>query len=238
MRPFADSRGLQGFFFVKDVRKNTAEQFHAAATAIADKVMTNSLSSLNVVHYHRQVARWMCKTMWAPSLAVVRLQWPDVLEEVDERSTFHTEDATQRAVVICDRFAVLLLALPSLRHWVSGGTSAQEYEAAVSLAQELLDLSENRCVSAFRSLDNFLSNYNSLRVVAGMTTAVSAAECCAALVARVHDERRNRPSGRDGIRMISPRRRTVMARLKVLEQSSTTWPRTEMPSRSSCAPPM
>ena len=58
----------------------------------------------------------MCKTMWVPSLAIVRLQWPDVLEEVDERSTFPTEDATQRAVVIRDRFAVLLLSLPSLRH--------------------------------------------------------------------------------------------------------------------------
>ena len=31
-----------------------------------------------------------------------------------------------------------------------------------------------------------------------MTAAVSAAERCAALVARVRDERRNRPAGRDG----------------------------------------
>ena len=46
---------LQGFFLVKDVRENPADQFHAAATAIADKVMTKSLSSLSVVHYPRQV---------------------------------------------------------------------------------------------------------------------------------------------------------------------------------------
>ena len=135
-----------------------------------------------------------------PSLAIVRLQWPGVLEEVGERSAwiFQTEDATQRAVVIRDRPAVLLLALPSLRHWVSGGTSAQEYEAAVSLARELLDVAEHRSVSAFRSLGNFLSNYDSLQVVVGMTAAILAAERCAALVARVHGGRRNRPSGRDG----------------------------------------
>ena len=102
----------------------------------------------------------MCKTLWVPSLAITRLQWPDVLEEVDERSTFQTEDATQHAVVIRDRFAVLLLSLPSLRHWVSGGTSAQECEAAVSLAQELLDVAEHRSISAFRSLESFLASYN------------------------------------------------------------------------------
>ena len=88
MRPFADLRGLQGLFLVKDVRENPADQFHAAASAIADKVMTKSLSSLSVVHYPRQVSRWMCKTMWVASLAIVRLQWPDDLEEVDECSTF------------------------------------------------------------------------------------------------------------------------------------------------------
>jgi hypothetical protein len=93
MRPFADLRGLQGLFLVKGVRENPADQFHAAASAIASKVITKSISSLNVVHYPRQVSRWMCKTMWVPSLAIVRLQWPDVLEEVDERSTFQTEDA-------------------------------------------------------------------------------------------------------------------------------------------------
>ena len=198
MRPFADLRGLQGFFLAKDLRENSDEQFHASASAIADKVMTNSLSSLSVVHYPRQVARWMGKTLWVPSLATVRLQWPDVLEEIDERSVFQTEDATQRAVVIRDRFAVLLLSLLSLRHWVSGGTSAQEYEAAVSLVQELLDVAEHRSISAFRSLDLFLSNYDSLQVVVGMTASVSAAERCSALVARIRDERRNRPVGRDG----------------------------------------
>ena len=133
-----------------------------------------------------------------PSLAIVRLQWPDVLEEVDERSAFQTEDATQRAVVIRDRFAVLLLSLPNLRHWVSGGTSAQEYEAAVSLAQELLNVAEHRSISAFRSLESFLLGYNSLQLVVGMAASVSAAERCTALVARVRDERRNRPAGREG----------------------------------------
>ena len=64
---------------------------------------------------------------------------------------------TQRAVVIRNRFAVLLLSLPNLRHWVSGGTSAQEYEAAASLAQELLDVADHRSISAFRSLESFLS---------------------------------------------------------------------------------
>ena len=135
MRPFAGLRGLQGFFLAKDVDENPADQFHTSACAIiASRVMTKSLSSLNVMHYPRPVSRWMCKTLWVPSLAIVRLQWPDVLEEVDERSAFQTEDATQRAVAIRDRFAMLLLSLPSLRHWMSGGASAQEYEAAVSLA--------------------------------------------------------------------------------------------------------
>ena len=120
IRPFADLRGLQRFFLGQDLRENPDEQFHGSASAIAAKVMTNSLKSLNVVHYPRQVARWMGKTLWVPSLAIVRLQWPDVLEEVDERSAFQTEDATQRAVVIRDRFAVLLLSLPSLQHRVSG----------------------------------------------------------------------------------------------------------------------
>ena len=100
-------------------------------------------------------------------------------------------------MVIRDRFAVLLLSLPSLRHWVLGGTSAQEYEAAVSLAQELLDVAEHQSISDFRSLETFLSNYDYLQVVVGMMAAVPAAERCAALVARVHDQRRNRPSGRD-----------------------------------------
>ena len=45
--------------------------------------------------------------MWLPSMATVRLQWPDVLEEIDERSAFQTEDPAKRAVVIRDRFAVL-----------------------------------------------------------------------------------------------------------------------------------
>ena len=198
LRPFADLRGLQGFFLKKDVRENYDDQFHASASAVAAKVMTNSLKSLNVIHYPRQVARWMCKTLWEPTLALVRLQWPDVLEEVDERSAFQTEEATQRAVVIRDRFTVLLLSLPNLRHWVSGGTSAQEYETSVSLARELLDVDEHRSISAFRSLESFLVGYNSLQLVAGMTVSVSAAERCSALVARVRDERRNRPSGRDG----------------------------------------
>ena len=56
MRPFADLRGLQGFFLGKDLCENPDEQFHASASAIAAKVMTNSLKSLNVVHYPRQVA--------------------------------------------------------------------------------------------------------------------------------------------------------------------------------------
>ena len=81
---------------------------------------------------------------------------------------------------------------------MSGGTSAQEYEAAVSLAQELLGVAENRSISAFRSLKSFLSGYNALQLVVGMTASVSAAERCTALVARVRDERRNRPAGRDG----------------------------------------
>ena len=72
MRSFADLRGLQGFFLAKGLRENPADQFHASASAIASKVMTNSLKSLNVVHYPRQVARWMCKTLWVPSLAIVR----------------------------------------------------------------------------------------------------------------------------------------------------------------------
>ena len=198
LRPFADLRGLQGFFLGKDLREHASDQFHASATAIADKVMTNSLKSLDVVHYPRQVSRWMCKTLWASSLAIVRLQWPDVLEEVDERSAFQTEDGTQRAVVIRNRFAVLLLSLPNLQHWVSGGTSAQEYEAAVSLAQELLEASDHRSISAFRSLESFLSGYSALQLVVGMTASVSAADRCTALVARIRDERRNRPAGRDG----------------------------------------
>ena len=74
LRPFADLRGLQGFFLGKDLREYSGEQFHASAAAIAAKVMTNSLKSLDVVHCPRQVARWMCKTLWAPSLAIVRLQ--------------------------------------------------------------------------------------------------------------------------------------------------------------------
>ena len=105
---------------------------------------------------------------------------------------------TQRAVVIRNRFAVLLLSLPNLRHWVSGGTSAQGYEATVSLAQALLDVAEHRSISAFRSLESFLSGYSALQLVVGMTSSVSAAERCTALVARVRDERRNRPADRDG----------------------------------------
>ena len=91
-----------------------------------------------------------------------------------------------------------LLSLPNLRHWVSGGTSAQEYEAAVSLAEELLDASDHRSISAFRSLESFLSGYSALQLVVGMTASVSAADRYTALVARVRDERRNRPAGRDG----------------------------------------
>ena len=82
MRPFADLRGLQGFFLAKNLRENPSDQFHASASAIASKVMTNSLKSLNAVHYPRKVSRWVCsKTLWMPSLAIVRLQWPDILEE-------------------------------------------------------------------------------------------------------------------------------------------------------------
>ena len=33
MRPFADLRGLQGFFLAKDLRENPADQFHASASA-------------------------------------------------------------------------------------------------------------------------------------------------------------------------------------------------------------
>ena len=66
LRPFADLRGLQGFFWGRDLRENSAEQFHASASAISNGVMTNSPRSLNVVHYPRQVSRWMCKTLWAP----------------------------------------------------------------------------------------------------------------------------------------------------------------------------
>ena len=103
-------------------------------------------------------------------------------------------------MVIRNRFAVLLLSLPNLQHWVSGGTSAQEYEyeAAVSLAQELLDALDHRSLSAFRSLESFLSGYSALQLVVGMTASVSAADRCTARVARVRDERRNRPAGRDG----------------------------------------
>ena len=173
-----------------------------------------------------------------PSLALVRLQWSDVFEEVDDRSTFQTEDATQRAVVIRDRFAVFLLSLPSLRHWMSGGTSAQEYESAVSLAQELLDVSKHRPISAFRSLESFLSSYDSLQLVAGMTASVSASERCTALVARVRDERRNRPAGRDGNSNEPAPTALVMARLKVWERSLTTCPHVVMPLRSSRVPLM
>ena len=53
----------------------------------------------------------MCRTLWAPSLAIVRLQWPAVLEEVDERSVFQTEDNTQRAVVYVARACRLACAI-------------------------------------------------------------------------------------------------------------------------------
>lgn len=196
LRPFADLRGLQGFYLSKDVRENTGEQFHTIAVAISKVVMVGSLADLGKEHYPRQVARWLSKTMWIPSLSIARLQWPDVLEEVDERNAFQTEDAAKRAVVIRDRFSVLLLSMPHLKHWVSGGTVSQEYEAAIALAQELLQLSDNRSISAFRALDSFLAKYDSLKTVNGMTSSVPAFRRCAALISHILDERRNRPEGR------------------------------------------
>ena len=133
--------------------------------------------------------------MRAPELAVVRLQWTDVLGDIDKRVSFQTEDAAQKAVVIRDRVHVMAYALNDVRHWVAGDSSAQEHTPAVSLIEELLDLSETRSLTAFRSLNTFLSDYNYLMSMVGTASENSATERCTALVAHAKSERRNRPFG-------------------------------------------
>ena len=193
--PYADLRGFQGFFLDADARENDQDRFHLVSTAISAHAMVGSLASLPVGHYPSQVARWLVKTTWAPELALVRLSWPDLLLDVDDRVAFQTEDAALRAVVLRDRFPVLLLSCPALRHWVVGGSPASQFSAAVHLIEELLSLSESRSLSAFRSLDSFLLEYDSLTSVDGMDSAASPSERCAALVAHITEERRNRSAG-------------------------------------------
>ena len=193
--PFADLRGFQGFYLDADTRENNQDRFHLVSTALSSHAMVGSLASLPVAHYPSQVARWLVKTTWAPELASVRLSWPDLLLDVDDRVAFQTEDAALRAVVLRDRFPVLLLSCSALRHWVTGGSPASQFSAAVHLVEELLSLPESRSLSAFRSLDSFLLEYNSMTSVTGMDSAASPAERCAALVAHITEERRNRSTG-------------------------------------------
>ena len=138
--PFADLRGFQGFYLDADTRGNNQDRFHLVSTALSTHAMVGSLASLPVGHYPSQVARWVVNTTWAPELASVRLSWPDLLLDVDDRVAFQTEDAALRAVVLRDRFPVLLLSCSALRHWVTGGSPASQFSAAVHLVEELLSL--------------------------------------------------------------------------------------------------
>ena len=110
LAPFADLRGFLGFFLDADTRENDQDRFHLVSTAFARHAMAGSLALLPVGHYPSQVARWLVKTTWAPELASVRLAWPDLLLDVDDRVAFQTEDAARRAVVLRDRFPFLLLS--------------------------------------------------------------------------------------------------------------------------------
>jgi hypothetical protein len=122
--PFADLRGFQGIFLDSDARETDQDRFHLVSTAFASHAMVGSLAALPVAHYPSQVARRLVKTTWAPELASVRLTWPELLLDVDDRVAFQTEDAARRAVVLKDCFPVLLLSCSALRHWVSGGSAA------------------------------------------------------------------------------------------------------------------
>ena len=174
--PYADLRSFQGFFLDADTRENDQDRFHLVSTALSTHAMVGSLASLPIGHCPSQVARWLVKTTWAPELASVRLSWPDLLLDVDDRVAFQTEDASLRAVALRDRFPVLLLSCSALRHWVAGGSAASQFSAAVHLVEELLSLPESRSLSAFHSLDSFLLGYNSLTSVTGMDSAASPSE--------------------------------------------------------------
>ena len=193
--PFADLRGFQGFFLDSDTRENDQDRFYLASTAFASHAMVGSLAALPVGHYPSQVARWLVKTTWVPELASVRLAWPELLLDVDDRAAFQIEDAARRAVVLRDRFPVLLLSCSTLRHWMSGGSAATQFSATVHLVEELLSLPESRSLSAFRSFDSFLLSCNSTTSVRGMDSATPPSERYAALVAHISEERRDRSAG-------------------------------------------
>ena len=121
------------------------------------------------------------------------LNWPVALTDVDTRAKFQTEDVSKRYEVLRDRFEVIVTHHKPTRKWVTGATSSQQFSAALSLAEELLDLKEARSLTALRSLDTFLSSR--MELLTSDVMALAPPQRAAHIIGYVKSMKDSRPSG-------------------------------------------
>ena len=192
---FADLRDFQGFFLNSDTRENDRDRFNLVSSAFAGYAMVGIS-----LHCPWRIIRLKSHGGWSkppgrPSWRLFGSPGPNssLMSTTASLSKSKMPLVGRSLAGPLSGLAVLVLRSTSLDVRRLRRDAVLRRRAPRGRAVQ--PCSESRSLSAFCSLDSFLPNCNSLTGVAGMDSSTSPAARCAALVAHVTEERRNRSAG-------------------------------------------
>ena len=159
LEPLADLRAMQGFYLHASDREFAGDQFRVAIEAIKDHMTTGVRRSLALQHWPKLVADFLRRSKWEQELRLLTVEWPEVLEDLEQRMAIMSSDKSSVQSAVMARFPAVLRALPPLDAYVGGVIPSQSYSHAVSLAEQVLPVTANLgTLPSFRTLNAFLKN--------------------------------------------------------------------------------
>ena len=181
LEPLADLRAMQGFYLHASDREYFGDRFRVTIEAIKDHMTVGVRQHLAIEHWPKLVADFLRRSKWERELRIMTVEWPDLLDDLEQRITIATSDKAAVQQAVMSRFPAVLRALPPLDAYVGGVNPTQAYSHAVSLAEQVLSVAANLgTLPSFRTLSAFLSNK-----VAILTPALRASDPSARIAAVV-----------------------------------------------------